>query len=548
MQHRKNRNNCRGNMLILSISLALFIAAVFGFFVLAYTRVIGSHHEVFKATEAAAMAAARSMSQVVVEDPNFGFIGITDAAPLGAQTNATDGFGTPVIGINTLLARTRLDLIIADQLDDATFRALAIRDYDNVLAAKDRLNSELSRLTQAGQTGFTKDGNSISPYADAQSAYQANQIRMTGESNNLVTGSLQLSLGLISDLPTNTHIPQPSNYSAIQQADQEAGKYLAYRNIAYNGRNFVFAGIGSSTALVDHKQFKTADSSLPYVIPTIVRCEVQQHFSGTNLTGEQRDRTLKSVAAARPGALEDSHPNPGGLIFVFDDGPIPNFMMPAQMFFNPQFDTSPVDLFETANSGDFPTNAREKFSHPITGEKYPMVSDVFSLALYDWIRRAGSRANIDSVKNFFTTNFQVGTGDDLHSFQWKADGTIDYRILPADGKVHYPLSDKQWRAVSGLAFSDRTDPTSVTSKVYDCFVNDYVYQAGRVNGGRHAGQPLNTSSVTSPVFYDSGAVGNNTLFSSKWFAAFPNGPGGGALRTSYKEPNMAVVIRLHFRK
>ena len=535
-------------MLILSISLALFIAAVFGFFVLAYTRVIGSHHEVFKATEAAAIAAAKSMSQVVIEDPNLGFIGITDSAPLGAQTNANDGFGTPVIGINTLLARTRLDLIIADQLNDDTFRALAVRDYNNVMAAKDRLNTELGRLTQAGATGVTKDGRSISPYADAQAAYEANQIRMTGEANNLVGGSLNLSLGLISDLPTNTHIPQPSNYSAIQESDQEAGKYLAYRNIAYNGRNFVFAGVGSSTALVDHKQFRATDASLPYAIPTIVRLEVQQHFSGTNLTGEQRDRTLKSVAAARPGALEDNHPNPGGMVFVFDDGPIANFTMPAQLFFNPQFDTSPVDLFETANSGDFPTNARARFSHPITGERYPMVTDVFSLALYDWVKRAGSRANVESLRDFFTTNFQVGTGDDLHSFQWRADGTIDYQIMPASGTVHYPLSDKQWRAVSGLAFSDRSDPTSVNSKVFDCFVNDYVYQPGRIRGGRHAGQPLNISSTTSPVFYDSGVVGSNTLYSSKWFAAFPTGPGNGALRTSYREPNMAVVIRLHFRR
>lgn len=536
-----------GSVLLLMIAVTSFLALAILLFVLGFTRQIGSHHEQVKAIEAAALAAARSMSEVVIEDQNFGLIALTDWAPQGAQTTATDGFGTPVKGINTLLGTARIDMIIADQLDDATFRALSKRDYDNVMLAKDALTVELQRLTNSGQAGKDKDGKSISPYQDAVDAYATNQIRITGEATTLVPGSLKLTLGCIEDLPTNTDVPRPYKFAAINQNAQYNGKYVAYRDVPYNNRSFVFAGIGPSTALVDHKSFKTSVTSAPYVIPAIVKCEADQRFTENNLSGgPAKQRTLHAVACAQPGAREDRSPFFGGLVFIFDAGNVQELPTPATIMFNNQFNTSPVDFLQTVKGGDFPNTPLTTFNHPVSTRKNPMMSEVVMLALYDWVRRAGTRVDIESLGNMFTTNFAAANNFDLHSFQWTPAGTVDYKVLPGNSKIFLPVSENQWSAVSGLAFGSGL-PGKPSYRVFDAYVTDYVYQAGRQLGGRHAGEPLAVQGLFTGTATPSGTAATNSLYALKMYATFPNGPGGGAIRDSYKGNNIAVAIRLHYR-
>src|SRR6516225_9906245 len=77
-------------------------------------------HERYKqALEAAALKAASDLSEIVINDPYFGFISLSDRPPIGHATVAEDGEPVPVHGINTIIATSRLEYLIATEIGDA---------------------------------------------------------------------------------------------------------------------------------------------------------------------------------------------------------------------------------------------------------------------------------------------------------------------------------------------------------------------------------------------------------------------------------------------
>ena len=131
----------KGNMIILIGAITAGIIMVILFFALKYTRILGGYQEQKTAIESACLAAARDLGNIVIQDPYFGFIGLSDSAPTGtgAYTMAGDKFYMPAQGINTILATVRLDLIIADTLKNNVLSDCAQRDYKKAMSAKDAL-------------------------------------------------------------------------------------------------------------------------------------------------------------------------------------------------------------------------------------------------------------------------------------------------------------------------------------------------------------------------------------------------------------------------
>lgn len=530
-------------MLVFCIAIVLFVLFPLAVFFFNFNRILGSHHEQTTAIEAAALSAARAISEIVIDDENFGLVGLSDAPPKGEYGNADDGFGTPVRAINTLLGTARLDLIIADQLDDNVLRRLCRRDYEAIMTTKDRLVEELLDVVERDQLGVNRDGKEISPISEAIAAYNANAIRMTGEQTKLIPGSLKLSLGCVPGLVTNTDVPSPLKFSSISREDQLNGLYLAYKNIPYDDLPFIFAGCGKATSLVAPDKFRRAMPSLPYTIPVIVRCEAMQRYSGSK--GGMPDRVITAAACAQPGCARDDTPCRGGLIFNFDGGNLAEFPTPAHIFFHDQFKTSPVDFMRTVNGGDSPSTPPTAFVHPVLGEKNPQTQKVLTCALYDWIRRGGTRLNIEQLRLMLSNPFVITEPGNLHSFQLMSDGTIEYEVMPCARGLFLPISERQWSAVSGLAAHTSSPPGGRT---FDCLITDFVYQSGHLKGGRHAGEPLALNSLRNPPVTDGSITNTNSLKTVKAFAQFPVGPGSGALRTTYNERNVAVAVHLHFRK
>ncbi|MFX8700516.1 hypothetical protein ABTM56_20650, partial [Acinetobacter baumannii] len=70
---------------------------------------LATHSESKNAIEAAALAAAADLSRIVVNTPEYGFISLSDAAPIGKSTSASDQYYLPVRSINSIIGTCRLE-------------------------------------------------------------------------------------------------------------------------------------------------------------------------------------------------------------------------------------------------------------------------------------------------------------------------------------------------------------------------------------------------------------------------------------------------------
>ncbi|MBK9140932.1 MAG: hypothetical protein IPM23_00445 [Candidatus Melainabacteria bacterium] len=477
MKIRTTLRNRRGNMLILITAVIVGIIVAMLLFGLGYMRLIGSNSEQRTAIEAAALAAARDCSRIVVPTATCGWVSLSDYVPNGTATNAPDGFPLPVRSINSLIGTARLDLIIADKLNQDIMRNLARIDMQDALQAKDELVTALNDALTPSGMGQDKDGNVIRPYQSALAAYQSNQIRMTGGSTSsaYVAGSLQLSLGsLTSGTATAIPIPQPTAQAPVAANHKIGNFYKSYVNIPYTAdgvtTDFVFGGIGDSIKIVDHKKWTTNVPGIPYQIPTIIRAEADQSLASPT---DPSDRRVKVVACAQPATVHDPLPAPGALSVSLPDGPVPELTDPGDLYQEAELNNGgadPADLL-TADIGDYPSDAGSKmvelsWPEDSSDSTHP-TADVWRVALHDWIRRAGTKANISSVISMQSTAFRVTEPEqdqlaDLYHLSGRPDkyrtdpGRPDPYLHLESGRNH-PVSGSPSDTVSGVCLESPPD-------------------------------------------------------------------------------------------
>ncbi len=469
----------RGNTLILILAVTVGIVVALLLFALSYVRLLGTSQEQKTAIEAAALAAARDLSKIVVNTDTLGYIGLSDSAPMGSGCMASDQWPLPVYGINTLIGTARLDLIIGDQLGEADIQNLARQDMTRIRAA---WTNELLPVLQAsilpGGTAKDIENNNVTPYQSALLAYQQNDIRMTGDTT-YVNNSMVLSLGCVTGgAATNIPVPNPQSgaYAApVASTAQAPGAngpvYLSYVNIPYDGTDFVFGGIGDSVRLMDVKRWVTSIAGLPYQVPTIVKVEAQQLIKDIHSPNGER---VKAAACAQPASVYDPKPHPGALTISFPDGSPPGIVSPSSLFTDGQLnDTSNAAEVLKANGGDYPTDTGATLQvshHPLDSSgttNNRSVGQCWRFAFYDWLRRAGPKAQIAQVfamqntalnpaspatVNWSPFTAVSGTGNAIasvkktvaqidggviHIFRWEPDGAVSYQSKPC---APYPVS------------------------------------------------------------------------------------------------------------
>jgi hypothetical protein len=500
-------------VLVVSILAGLVIAVIL--FMLGYVRILGSHSEQRTAIESAALAAAKDLSRIVVEDPNFGFISLSDGAPVGTSTAAGDKYFMPVHGINTILGTIRLDMIVADQLNDPVMKDFIDRDYNNAMTAKDRLVNVLENAVSgapgAGSEPRDRDGAIVDPYDSAVKAYKANVIRQTANSK-FVEGSLKLQLGcVVGGGSTNIPIPKPETLSSVS-GDQRIGNfYKSYTNIPFGDKDFVFAGIAEGATIVDNNKFSKTIPGLPYVIPSIVRAEGDQMISTTDGTNVHKG-VQKAAACAQPFNVYDPKPAPGILSISFPDGKPPEIASLGSLWIEPQFLSPSKDTqILTPLGGDYPggggTLTPSTWSAGGGGgggggggaSGNTPVSMIWSSSFYDWLRRGGTKVDINSIKAAVSTPFPSlvpANKGQANVFGFNSDGTVRTGQLSIQPMPYMSISENQFVAVSKDAF------TSSEPVKYDIIVRDQANVRGRMNGGRHGGEPLD-----NPVYAAALAAG-----------------------------------------
>lgn len=528
----------RGSILILTVGLLIVITGVLIYFLLDFVQLLGSHQEQMTAIEAAALAAAKDLGQIVIEDPNLGFIALSDYAPNGKATKAQDNYYLPVRSINTLLATVRLDMIIAEALDDNIMRAFAKRDYDFTRAAAVRLAAALNDAVAPSGSGKDKDDNIVRPVEDAIDAYNANQVRIARGKSTLLPSTLELRLGVVEPVETNTRIPQPPQFAEIAADKQSREFYMAFTNIPYKDSPFVFSAVGDAVTLVDGKQFKETPSGLPFFVPSIISCEADQEYVSKDQFGNPSRRVVHAKAWAQAAAAPDKRPAPGAFSVSLPSGSIPDIDSLFLMYTNDMLSKPPADETVTARNNDSPPASLSICTLPILNEARPPIGQLMRLALYDWIKRNGPNLNVQSMLTAFSAKFPYSPAPHRILLECDVNGMVTMRSQPISANYALATSHNQWSAISGLAYKSGVN-------VYDLFIKDYVFQAGRQLGGMHAGEPLGPPAVGPAIA--GGALSKSLGENSPVSIAFPTGSAGGGERPTYQQSGIAVDLKLEKR-
>lgn len=457
-----------GNMIVLSVACTLGILAIIGFFGLGYVRLLGSHSEQRTAIESAAMTAAMDMSRIVINTPEYGYVGLSDAAPSGSYTDPVggDGYSNSVHSINTLLGTARLDLMIASVIPniqgnnsstpEPVMTALALKDLQKTYSVQTQLQNALLDAVKPNpaKTYYDNQGVQVNVYQDALAAYQKNPSRMTGK-GGYANGTLNLSLGYLSKgMVTNVNVPlgAPNSLPALTSSQQANNCYKAYVNCPFGGQDFYFAGIGDSVRLVDKKDWVANLSNLPNTLPTpplacIVKAEADNNLkAGSN---SMSDTTLHAMACAAPANVYDPKPHPGIMTISFPDGQVFDFTSMADLFSDPQMNkNSNQTTCYTSPNGDYPTDPSTSLTpnpggwplaspaSPSNGQAGPCAADYCKLAFYDWIRRAGTQANITAVQQIYTHPFDAPGADINWNVPFVDGGAPQYVCKIARGIIH----------------------------------------------------------------------------------------------------------------
>lgn len=471
------------------------------------------------------------------------------------------------------------------------------------MKAKDNLVLALNKAVEINGSGNDMDGNSVSPSSDAIAAYQACVQRMTGTKNQLMPGTLRLSLGcipqivtttktssvqVISEITTNTLVPQPAGAGRVQSQAQVNGCYVAYVNQPYTttaGKqyDFIFAGVASDVILAESKYFVSPVHGtlpgLPYSIPSIVLCEAEQQFKDLDEHGRPMTRIIHASACAQPMCNIDPRPHPGAFTITFPDGMISETKALIDLFNNPSIAENPCDLVQTPVAGDFPEQPLFNTKLPqiasdipvIANSAHPWVAQAESVALYDWVRRGGARVNIQALETMLKRSFQAPTNSTgcIQAYEFDSAGNVTVNVLPCSQVTSARVSQNQWVATSGGAV---VQGSGKNQKWFDVVIKDQCYHPGRMTGGQliqasaggfqliggqsqlHGGEPLANQWTASNPDYQSTIV--DLLNGEKVFAqqisppprsVFPTPLGPPKERPTYSKMGQAadITIRQH---
>lgn len=593
----------RGNTLALVVAFMVVLGFIL-LFSIGYVRLLGSNQEQRTAIEGAALAAAKDISRIVIDTPECGYVGLSDAAPVGKNTIANDNYFVQVRSINTLIGTARTNLIIATLLGDTCLQDLAREDLKNAKKVKTDLYTALDAAIKPGGSGKDLDGNVIFPYQDAEDAYKANVVRMTGGASSYVSGSLRLTLGCVQDpIQTNIPVPVPTASAPVPSSQQQNNCYLSNMNVIYNGEDFVFAPTGNNISLVEPSKFVASVAGLPYQMPFVVRAEADHRVSDNNAPA---GRVIHAIACAAPANNVDRRPAAGALVLSFPDGHLPEIQKPEDLYKDATLTKEEPDDILTSFPGDFPSDplaGMTKTTIPGLSSK-PTMADVWRACLHDWFRQIGPTINVQAAVIMQTTPLSappaptvtwkgkdplgnivtVGTvpGGCEHKYTWNpSTGVINcttktitpypYSVV-GEAQVYAELVDHgikssmpELKLLGPIPFGSKKIDEVKLTKDWDVYIRDYVRSAGVTAGiatNKHKGGPR--AMLDKPRYLDAndfvtggygckpkGApplISEMTDFAQSTvppvpYASYSSGPAGGQMRPSYLNNGVAVEIR-----
>lgn len=487
VRSRRVRNQNGSILLLVVVCIGVLLPLIF-FSIVGIAQLNFNHARQTSAVESASLAAASDLARIVISDPHFGYIALTDYAPVGRAVKAEDGEPLPAIGINTLWASCRSQLILAETIGNSELRDLALLELREANRATASLNSMLEAALRPGGSGRFHDINGVvvAPYDHAMEVLKANSTQYASAAVPNVE-RLKLSLGWLDELTdSGTPVPQPVTMAVVPNDLAFADHYRAFTNIPVGNQSFYFAALGKQSALVREKSFRLPDGKR---MCSIVRAEVDLLLIDPAEAGCRRPPVeIHACACAQPGGNSDTS-IPGTMRIAFEDGLVPNLSSIRSLLTAKELAASSAEV-STAVDGDYPTDAGAKLSC----NELRSLTSVVALGLFDWLRSTHNKARLDSVEAMINRPFPE---DFLQGKNSKP--LLTYEL---DAKGNVVITNQQQNPyLSDVVFENQKcarskEPFLADNGHWTLYFRDQVRHLGPDSGGKHAGQimppnPLN---------------------------------------------------------
>lgn len=429
--------------------------------------------------EAAAVVAANDLSRIVINDSHFGFVALSNYPAIGQSTCAPDGEPLPVIGINTLVATVRQNWLIARQLKNRAFYSFVREDKDYLDKTVDALNVSLSAcLDDTNEECFSDiHGDIIDPVASVRTFLQSNL------PENMELESIKLSNGWLNEGGTTTvALPIPHQYALVGDYDSENDCYKPFVDIPVDNCSFSFAGLGSTSCLVDPSQFQESDGEhICTIVKVACTIRIKDHFRLP--FGRRLNNRLECVACCQPYTLPDLSMK-GAMTIRFSGGLVPGLDSWRDLLSDSSFVDRQSTVYDICR-GDYPLehDARMKLVTDDfgTNSQESKTSHQFAEHLYYWLRNGRTCPHIGAFLEMMNQPFQYSCNS-IYIYQFLDDGNISRQIVDCDSFPIGVTADAQSSAMSVASISAGLTPVFL--------FRDNVKRLGTKYGGKHSGQPL----------------------------------------------------------
>jgi len=440
------------------------------------------------AAQAAALAAANDVRSIVVNDPYYGYISLVDHPPTGMGTLSGDGQPQGVLGINTIFAMGRLQMLIGQQLGINELIVLADRDLEQASAANRRLQDAIKESVEANSEYVATDasGRPVRPLQHARDIFQRNL--SSSLLRQIDVTKFQLSVGWCDQAcGSGIPIPQPEYLSQLSPECVWRGEYKANVDIPIGTVPYYFAAFDNETALISAEHFRSPDGNR---ICSAVKVESAIKQKG-------KSYSLLACACAQPGAVADT-PAPGIMAISFPDGYVTCIPSLRSLMTMTPLKMQYPEIYQ-ARGGDYPFDNNSSIESVRT-DNLPSTALSFAQGFHDWLRTAHCQVRLDSVSACVDLQFASLKFDDqenqtenqiagknkllatnLFYFEFLPDGRIKATRRLRDVFQHEVVSDRQQYVIAN---------SIIDGQLYTLNLNNYVHALGTIEGGLHAGRSL----------------------------------------------------------
>lgn len=480
---RKNKN-AKGNLLILIGTVTCVVVAPLLLVISQLGLYAVDKDNTQSVVEAAGLIAADDLSRVIINDPHFGYVSLSNRPPIGRATLAADGEPLPVTGINTLIGTVRQNMLLSRALENKTMIKMAENDRRYLDNTIDRLDMALEESLKDPLKSITKKefvdihGKTIDTVGDVKKFLKANL------PPNIQLDAIKLSIGWHknNDSTSMIPVPNPEHLAQIKPEQARAGQYRPFVDIPIDKYSFTFAGLGPSSRLVSAKGFCPADEKH---INSIVKLECRVKRTDAHKNALSLSPEITYVTCAQPYTLPDAGPR-GVMTLRFTSTAPPGMESWRELLKERNFKDKNIATYKSL-CGDYPLD-KEARMVPMPDEGGGGTSQLFAQHLYYWLRNGNLRPSMAAVIGMLDEQFNTKPGE-IYTYEFAKEGKISRRIIPKDPFPEGVLSDNQ--------ISDVADTTLLNEIVNPIIVfKDNVSCLGTTYGGKHAGQPIPGKSLS----------------------------------------------------